>query len=507
VDSQNIDPNIQVAASPAMSPSSSKTTLASASREDYDDQGDMFKPYANVYMRYPEIGPPGGIRLLKRIVGDYGVKGLCEVTIPWHDPATGMANFKPHPNNVREQRVVEAQYEESIKQNGIMACARGAPFALQSDTPTGRPYLLISWGTLSRCFYRVLATDGDNPNVKESLRIGVEGVTILHQRTPTDCFDWIQQMHNHDTYTRGSSITFKQSLERVAKVEANWDAFADLHGYTSRTPKLSSIQMDWLSKNTDGEYVSANAYEACKITKNHLLTLGCFDTFISFLGASVDFRAVSNNVSVLLNLHAFATSIMKFTDAWPKDLLALAFMEGSKFLCPCKVPKRTDGFTDTILVEAAILTRMPAMSFYKFKPDALKWVCTDISESVTCKKKANEKEGADDDGEDSDDLEEQEEAPAKKRRAPKAKAKAKAKSKCEPVLPTVETLNGTSRCKMWLDDLLAVATESFVDDARKVLRGNNNVTSDLGRVRLCCWYGAGRITEVVPHPCLRNRFL
>jgi hypothetical protein len=434
----------------------------------------MFKPHANVYSRYPEIGPPGGIRLLKRIVADYGVKGLCEVTIPWFDPTTGMANFKPHPNNVREQRVVEAQYEDSIKQNGIMACARGSPFALQSDTPSGRPYLLISWGTLSRCFYRVVASDGDNPNVKESLRIGVEGVTILHQRTPSDCFDWIQQMHNNDTYTRGSSITFKQSLERAAKVEANWDAFADLHGYTSRTAKLSSIQMDWLSKNTDGEYVSSNVFESCKITKNHLVNLGCFDNFINFLGACVDFRSVTNNVAILLNLHAFATSIMKLTDTWPKELLSLAFMEGAKFMCPCKVPKRKDGLNDVDVVDAALSTRMPPVIFFKFKPDVMKWICSDISESVTCKPKTNDKvsPNRDDDdvevGHDDDELDEG--TPAKKRKVTaKAKAKAaKAKSKSESVSPSIETLNGTSRCKLWLDDLLGVVTESFVDDARTV---------------------------------------
>jgi hypothetical protein len=205
--------------------------------------------------------------MLRRIIQTYGIRGLTDVSVPWFDEKTGMQNFVPHEDNVRHHDLAEEEYEQSILVNGVVAAARGNPFAVMSPTETGRPYRLISWGTLSRCFYRMAAEHPSNPNIIESLAAGVPNLTVLHLNTPVDCYTWLRDMHNHDVYSRGSAITFKQSLESVERAEADWDAHMEVKGLTSRTPKLSAMLLEWLNEHTRGEFASANAFEAAKILK------------------------------------------------------------------------------------------------------------------------------------------------------------------------------------------------------------------------------------------------
>eukprot|EP00973_Karenia_brevis_P012703 1724253-Karenia_brevis.AAC.1 len=136
--------------------------LAPVVKNDDDDAGDIFR-------HYPDIPAPGGLRMINRVIKDFGVPGFKGVNIPWYDTVTNGENFAPHPDNMRCQSIVDDDYDDSILQFGVCSSARGKPFALMSDTANGRPYLLITWGTLSRAFYRMARAHRQNPNILESL--------------------------------------------------------------------------------------------------------------------------------------------------------------------------------------------------------------------------------------------------------------------------------------------------------------------------------------------------
>ena len=105
----------------------------------------------------------------------------------WLQP-DGSHTFTNHPDNVRHQNCVVDDYEADCLQHGIVAEGRGAVMALMNDTPSGMPYLLITWGTLSRAFYNCVAKFPDHPMVLASLEAGLENVYIFHTRTPSDTY-------------------------------------------------------------------------------------------------------------------------------------------------------------------------------------------------------------------------------------------------------------------------------------------------------------------------------
>lgn len=121
--------------------------------------------------------------MLNKVVELYGVPGKKNVTIDWFNNDTHEPNFKPHPDNERHQTVVVESYIEPIARQGVVAGVRGKPFALLSRGGTP-PYLLITWGTLSRAFYEAVRRFPDNHLIQTSLQGGLADVTLLSERTP-----------------------------------------------------------------------------------------------------------------------------------------------------------------------------------------------------------------------------------------------------------------------------------------------------------------------------------
>eukprot|EP00973_Karenia_brevis_P033839 4669351-Karenia_brevis.AAC.1 len=76
------------------------------------DAADQYKG-KTVFDIYPDIPPPGGLRLMTRILDVWGVPGFKGVNIDWFDPETGAENFAAHPENVRSQEVVEDAHSSS----------------------------------------------------------------------------------------------------------------------------------------------------------------------------------------------------------------------------------------------------------------------------------------------------------------------------------------------------------------------------------------------------------
>ncbi len=151
----------------------------------------IFKPHDTVYERFPNIPPPGGLRMLRQITSAYAVPGFIDTNVNWWDEH-GNPMVQPHPENIRHQDNVVEDYESSIVELGVCAASRSKPMAVMSDTPTGRPYLLITWGTMSRAFYNVASAPAtkSNPQVLASIEQGIPSLTVLHSKTPRDCFEW-----------------------------------------------------------------------------------------------------------------------------------------------------------------------------------------------------------------------------------------------------------------------------------------------------------------------------
>ena len=129
-----------------------KAARDSSERALYDYKDGMV-----IYDRFTHIPPPGGARMLASVKEYYGLKELQNITVPWFNAETGQPNFVPHEENVREHDSVVDSYAESIVENGVAADCRGRCFCVASNTPSGFPYRLITWGTLGRAAYAVFA--------------------------------------------------------------------------------------------------------------------------------------------------------------------------------------------------------------------------------------------------------------------------------------------------------------------------------------------------------------
>ena len=84
--------------------------------------------------------------------------------MPWF-MEDGQPMFICHPENIRHQEQSILQGVRSIVENGIIAEARGKPWAVASKG-NAPPYQLISFGTISRAMYRAVEEHGKNPNVQ-----------------------------------------------------------------------------------------------------------------------------------------------------------------------------------------------------------------------------------------------------------------------------------------------------------------------------------------------------
>ena len=79
----------------------------------------------------------------------------------------------------------------------------------------GKPHLMLAYGTLSAAVYLAAAEDAENVNVKESIRNGIPGATLLHPRTPRDVLEWLRDWHN--SFHGGSSISFIEILDKIVE--------------------------------------------------------------------------------------------------------------------------------------------------------------------------------------------------------------------------------------------------------------------------------------------------
>ena len=186
---------------------------------------------------------------------------------------------------------------------------------------------------MSRAMYGVCSDPvrRKSPQVVASLEEGIKGITVLHAKTPKDCYAFLRDNDNRDIFHGGSSTNFKQVLDEVPTHEANFAAFAFEKGLTARTPKLSMVVLSWLQKHADGYYGSTNEFESAKIVSHYLKLWECSEPFREFLGASANFRQGPLKATIFYNLHNLMTTLDKFRLAWDTPFVTMAFFEASNF--------------------------------------------------------------------------------------------------------------------------------------------------------------------------------
>eukprot|EP00959_Pyramimonas_sp_CCMP1952_P368765 7724312-Pyramimonas_sp.AAC.1 len=188
-----------------------------------------FQPCETIYQR-PGLKNLKGAALLEKLWDMYAVTGQRDITVKFFTES-GQRTMKPHPLNERRQDTVVAEYTESIKEDGNVAGVRGDPWAVFS--PGGQlPYLMISYGTLSRAVYRAAAEDPKNKMVKLTLKQGLRHMTVLDHRTPDDVIRFLIDFHND--WHKGSTFTLLQMFNLaktyIAAFKANKAVQGDEYG-------------------------------------------------------------------------------------------------------------------------------------------------------------------------------------------------------------------------------------------------------------------------------------
>jgi hypothetical protein len=298
------------------------------------------------------------------------VPTMTNNNIPWIDST--VAVFAPHSDNIREHDSVIQEYEQSIMDHGIVQDCRGRLFAVLSLVPVtghpgqfteGLPLRLLTWGSLGRALYSLLAKAPENENVKASLAAGLANVCVMRARLPADCIAFVRDYHN--LWHHGASDSFIKVLRDTREVEANWEAFCNL-----KNPSRVGLGT-WLADKYPGKYSSANEYESAKIALHKLDKLEVFESFCEFCSAMVSFRdRAMNTHDAIVNLHTLLLVIEKVEHTVDDIDTRKAFlMEGFKLMVPLNKANR-----DKLLGK-----RLPPLLLEKAAPAKIRWLLTDMT--------------------------------------------------------------------------------------------------------------------------------
>lgn len=123
---------------------------------------DVFHPATSVQVRWPHLSDA---ERLERALEIYAIN--TSASVPWYDEARNPM-LKPHPDNCRPHEQHIRKLERKCLKYGIRPEIRGQPWAVMSENNRA-PYLLISWGSLSRAAYRAAQANPENQLLKKSM--------------------------------------------------------------------------------------------------------------------------------------------------------------------------------------------------------------------------------------------------------------------------------------------------------------------------------------------------
>ena len=87
------------------------------------------------------------------------------------------------------------------------------------------PFLLLTWGSLSRAFYNAVANpkNAENVNIIESVKRGISNVCVLTSNMPDDAVEYVRDYHNG--FNGGAKEIFIQKLRDVEEIEHTYTAW------------------------------------------------------------------------------------------------------------------------------------------------------------------------------------------------------------------------------------------------------------------------------------------
>jgi len=143
----------------------SKPAGGGGGKETYD----VFQPVTSVQVRWPQLSDA---ERLDRALELYAINS--NASVPWYDESQNPC-LKPHPDDFRPHEQHIRKLERKCLKYGIRPEIRGQPWALMSEN-NRPPYLLISWGSLTRAAYRAAQAHPDNQLLKKSMQRPLNGV-------------------------------------------------------------------------------------------------------------------------------------------------------------------------------------------------------------------------------------------------------------------------------------------------------------------------------------------
>ena len=137
---------------------------------------------------------------------------------------------------------MQEAYTNRVIHEGAVSGVRGQPWA-QISKGGVPPYQLLSYGTLTRAIYAAHDRAPTNINVIETVKVGLQNVTLFSENTPVDVLEWLIDFHN--SFHQGSSFTVLQHFDLTIKADAEWKVHCTSKGITqtsSGMPKMQKMQ-------------------------------------------------------------------------------------------------------------------------------------------------------------------------------------------------------------------------------------------------------------------------
>ena len=250
--------------------------------------------------------------------------------------------MRRHPINNRSQQQVLRQYVASVKEVGNIPGVRGQPWGVLSDGGDGRPYLMLTYGTLSAAVYIAASEDPQNPNVQMSIRNGIPGATLLHPRTPRDVLEWLRDWHN--SFHSGSAISFIEILDKIIEVKAEWQVHCMKNGITVNSCgkggelQYGKAMWTWIEQRFGKQVISSeNVYVNGKILIGVLQKHKLYDKFKLLMCDITDFRNPQiSNPAVIENMRAAVRVLSKKLSSTFSDMaeFELVLFEIFKMVTP-----------------------------------------------------------------------------------------------------------------------------------------------------------------------------
>lgn len=133
---------------------------------------DIFESQTSVQVRWPGLSEA---ERLEKALSVYSIS--TNASIHWFDES-GHPLMKPHPDNNRPHEQHIKKLIKKCQKFGVRPEIRGQPWAVMSDN-NKPPYLMVSWGSLSRAAYRALQESPENVLLAKSMERPLSGVWSL----------------------------------------------------------------------------------------------------------------------------------------------------------------------------------------------------------------------------------------------------------------------------------------------------------------------------------------